>query len=330
MNKKCIGCGEILQTIDKTKEGYVSSKKYEEALLCERCFKIKHYGESYVIDKKPDMTSLINRLNRQRKNVLFLIDSITINNEVLDTIKELKTNTYVVITKRDLLPKSVRDYKLINYITENTGKDKVLVISSKKKNGIDELYNKLYKDGIKEIYVLGYTNAGKSTLINTILESKGKKSTITVSSNPNTTTEEIKMKIDDITFIDTPGFVSENSIINYIDLKDYKGLLPKREIKPKIHTLKKGFMILLGDIIRIENNSEDTSLIFYFNNDIKLEKMHIERNERLKDLDKTTLRVSLSEDIVVFGVGFIKIGKEANLDIYIANKNVISKRKKLI
>ena len=177
---------------------------------------------------------------------------------------------------------------------------------------------------------MGYSNAGKSTLINSLLESKGKKASITVSSSPNTTIEEIKIKLEDLILIDTPGFISENSISNFIGISDYKKLLAKREIKPKIHTLKKDFMILLGDFIRIENNNNDTSLVFYINNDMSLEKMRSARNNFLKDKERIIVKAGPSEDIVIEGIGFIKVNKEAKLDIYIDNRNIISKRNKMI
>lgn len=45
------------------------------------------------------------------------------------------------------------------------------------------------------------------------------KGVITTSSLPNTTLEDINIKLKDITLIDTPGFVSENNICNYIEIK---------------------------------------------------------------------------------------------------------------
>ena len=42
MTKKCIGCGIHLQTKDKNIEGYVDDINKE---ICERCFKLKYYGE---------------------------------------------------------------------------------------------------------------------------------------------------------------------------------------------------------------------------------------------------------------------------------------------
>ena len=49
----------------------------------------------------------------------------------------------VILTKRDLLPKSVKDEKLINYIKNIKNVKDVVVISSNKNYNFDSLYEKL-------------------------------------------------------------------------------------------------------------------------------------------------------------------------------------------
>ena len=51
MNKKCIGCGILLQDTDKLMDGYVSNNDHR---LCERCFKIKNYGQNKIIETGND------------------------------------------------------------------------------------------------------------------------------------------------------------------------------------------------------------------------------------------------------------------------------------
>ena len=69
-----------------------------------------------------------------------------------------------------MLPKSVNDDKLIDYFKDNDIFDKVVVISSEKNYNIDYLLKqiKLYQT-TNNVYVVGHTNAGKSTLINKLL-----------------------------------------------------------------------------------------------------------------------------------------------------------------
>ncbi len=331
MNKVCIGCGSKLQTLDKNKEGYINPKVYEKATLCERCFKIKYYGEAYVTDNPKDKTSLIKMINDSKKSVVYLVDTLTISKETLSVIDSLSNKVYLVLTKRDLLPKSVKNSKLKEYISNLTLIKDVFVISALKNNGVTELYNELIKNNEKSVYVIGYTSSGKSTFINKLLTLNGKSGNITTSSLPNTTLECINIKLNDkLTLIDTPGFVSENSSYNFIDVDIYKKMLPKSVIKPKVYTIKKDFMIILGDILRIENNSnEDVNLVFYFKNEIKLNKMRSIRNELLKDKDKLDVKVS-DKDIVLEGLGYIKVVGYANLTMYTLNKKMISVRNKMI
>ena len=331
MNKVCIGCGSKFQTLDKNKEGYINPKVYEKATLCERCFKIKYYGEAYVTDNPKDKTSLIKMINDSKKSVVYLVDTLTISKETLSVIDSLSNKVYLVLTKKDLLPKSVKNSKLKEYISNLTLIKDVFVISALKNNGVTEVYNELIKNNEKSVYVIGYTSSGKSTFINKLLMLNGKSGNITTSSLPNTTLECINIKLNDkLTLIDTPGFVSENSSYNFIDVDIYKKLLPKSVIKPKVYTIKKDFMIILGDILRIENNSnEDVNLVFYFKNEIKLNKMRSIRNELLKDKDKLDVKVS-DKDIVLEGLGYIKVVGYANLTMYTLNKKMISVRNKMI
>lgn len=332
MNKTCAGCGSIMQSESPSLEGYINEKVYEKATLCERCFKLTHYGEANIINRNSDYKSLIEKINKENKSILYLVSALTLSENTLRPLKEIKTKVYLVLTKIDLLPKSVKAKKLIEKIKEETLIKDIFVISAEKKLGVDEVLNKLEKDKAGEVYVLGYTNAGKSTLINSLLGSVGKKSFITVSSSANTTLELIKIKIsENITVIDTPGFINKNSIIEYINHKEYKGIIPKKEIKPKIHILKPEFMIQLGEYLRIENNSkENAKLIFYFKNELPLKKMRSIRNDRLKNLEKTHLIVEEGKDIVVEGLGYIKNCTNSDLDIYVINKNILSIRDKLI
>ena len=244
-------------------------------------------------------------------------------------LKMLTTDVKVVLTKKDLLPKSVKDIKLIDYIKKETKIDEVYITSSKKKYNIENLLNQLKKDRKKEFYVLGYTNAGKSALLNSLLMSKGLKDKLTVSSMPNTTMEIIKINIEDLILIDTPGFKNELSFSNYIDINLYKKLLPSSEIKPISRTLNPNFMVLIDNIVRIENNSKnDVKLIFYLNSNI--EKMKIVTRDTLRNEKTKSLLITPNEDLVIEGIGFIKVLTDSNIDIYSSNIDGITKRSKLI
>lgn len=331
MNKKCIGCGSTLQTKNSKKEGYINSKVYDKAEYCERCFKITHYGEASVIDKKIDVINFLDNIQKDIP-VLYLLDLTCLSMITLEPLKKIKNKIYLVLTKRDLLPKSIKDKKIINYIKEYVSIENIFVISNEKMWNIDELYNKLKSDKIKTIYCIGHTSSGKSSLINSLLKSRGQNAFITTSPLPNTTTELINIELEgNLTMIDTPGFINEKSISNFMKLSTYKSLLPKKEIKPKIYNIRPGYMIIINDFLRIENNSDKTAnLIFYLKNELNYRKMKTTTRDDLKILEKINIETKIDEDIVIEGLGFIKVPNEANLTIYTLDKSILTKRKKLI
>ena len=58
MTKKCSGCGVLLQNDNINKEGYVDDLNKD---ICERCFKLKYYGEykEVTLDNK-DYQNILN------------------------------------------------------------------------------------------------------------------------------------------------------------------------------------------------------------------------------------------------------------------------------
>ena len=98
MNKVCIGCGSKFQTLDKNKEGYINPKVYDKATLCERCFKIKYYGETYVTDNPKDKTTLIKMINDSKKSNINAVTLIKdIENSKLNKSNFLNVYKYISI-----------------------------------------------------------------------------------------------------------------------------------------------------------------------------------------------------------------------------------------
>lgn len=332
MNKKCIGCGALLQYTYPSMEGYVKKEVYEKSKYCERCFKIKHYGKLDVIEIKKDFLSMIKNIRNSQCGIIYLIDLLNLSNINKEYISYLEKDDIILLTKKDILPKSVKDKKIIKYFKENfKTKSNVAVISSVKKYNIDLLFKQLDKNP-KTYYVVGQTNSGKSTFINALVSSIGRSGNITTSVLPNTTTEYIKIQINNkLSIIDTPGFIEKNSIYNYITIDKIKEIIPKKEIKPKILQTKSGFTVIVSDLLRIDNVGKDKiSLIFYMNNNMKFQKVKISTKDDLKSLPKKNIIVDGKTDVVINGLGFIKIPSKANIVIYTLDEDIISLRNKMI
>ena len=333
MNKKCKGCGSVLQSEYVDKEGFVKSSVYDKSEYCERCFKIIHYGEYSVLDKKIDTDGIIRNINSDNlASVAILIDSLNINDNIKKYINRFKGNKYILITKRDVLPKSIKEVKIIDYIKNNIyDTDNIMCISSVKNYNIDNFLNRMYKDNVRRLYIVGFTNSGKSTFINHLLTSNLKSPTITTSSVPNTTASYITIKLNNkLTIVDTPGFIDSNAIYNFVDYSKVVKLYPKKEIKVKTFQIRSGYAIIVNDILRIENiGNKMNSFSFYMNDRLRYEKVK-SKNDKLTILPSINYEITESSDILINGLGFIRITKPGNIKINVLDTKLLTKRKSMI
>lgn len=332
MTKECLGCGSVLQTIAPKDEGFVKSSVLSKADYCERCFKIKHYGEYSVLDKKIDTDGIIRNINSDNlASVAILIDALNINDNIKKYIKRFKNKKYILITKKDILPKSLKEKKLIEYIKNNVcDTENIMCISSVKNYNIDNFLNKIKEDNVKRLYIVGFTNSGKSTFINHLLTSQMKNPTITTSAIPNTTASYITIKLDNkITIVDTPGFIDSNAVYNFIDYNKTIKLYPKKEIRVKTFQIRSGYSIVINDILRIDNLSKCNSFSFYMSDKLRYEKVKL-KNEKLKILPSISIETNECTDVLVNGLGFIRITKPGEFKIYALDEKMISIRKSMI
>lgn len=333
MNKKCLGCGSVLQTDSVNKEGFVKSSVYDKSDYCERCFKIIHYGEYSVLDKKIDTDGIIRNINSDKiASVAFLIDVLNINDNIKKIINRFKNKKYILITKKDILPKSLKEKKIISYIKENIyDTDNIMCVSAFKNYNIDEFLKKISNDNVRRIYIVGFTNSGKSTFINHILTSLEKSPIITTSSIPNTTASFITMQINPkLTIVDTPGFIDNDAIYNFVDYSKVIKLYPKKELKVKTFQVRSGYSIVINDILRIENTSnKSNSFSFYMSDKLRYEKVK-SKNDKLKILQSIEYEINEPTDILVNGVGFIRITKSGTVRIYSLDNRIIKRRKSMI
>ena len=324
MEKYCIGCGIKLQDESKSIDGYVENIDYD---ICERCFKIKNYGEYKDSSKTNiDFLNIVNNIPKESL-VVYVSSLLTLNLEYLNKFK----NVILVLTKRDILPKSVNDNKIIDYVKNRNNFLDIEVISSFKNYNIDSLFNKInkYKNN-KDVYIVGNTNSGKSTLINTLIKNYSElHNNITTSMYPSTTLSSIKINLNDnLSIIDTPGIINEGSIINYSNNKVIKRITPKKEIKPITFQLHGTGILLVDDLIRIEYDTE-SSATFYFANGIKVKKINKLRTELINGYKKE-FNLDNDKDIVIEDLGFIKFTKKANIIIKTENKLNVYERDNLI
>ena len=287
---KCLGCGAILQNKKINDVGYVTNL---DNSLCTRCFRIKNYNEYKIVDAdNSNYLKILEGVNKTNDLVLLVIDIFDIPTRLSEIRNIIKNDIILVINKRDILPSSIYDANIINYFKKfNLHELDIVLVSSKKNTNLDELYSliKKYQNSLN-VYVVGYTNAGKSSLINKLIYNyaDNRKSSITVSNMPSTTIDTIEVKLDDnLVLMDTPGLLNENSIINKIDGKELKHIIPTSTIKPRVYQIKCPQHIFLEDYLRIDLNSNN-DIVFYVANNLNIERTYKE-TDKLSNKRKITL-----------------------------------------
>ena len=311
MIKRCIGCGVKLQFEDEMADGYAASDNQK---LCKRCFMLKNYGKNFaVLKSNVDYMKILDNIKKDDL-VVYISSILTLNLDYLNKF----SNVLLVITKRDILPKSIKDEKIISYIKKSNKKIlDVIIVSSYKKKNLDFLYDKLhlYGDG-RKIYFVGLTNSGKSTLINAMINSyTDNDANLTTSNYPSTTLDIVTVNIGNLLINDTPGILLDNSIINYLDDSYIKRISSKKEIKPITFQLKGKGAISIDKILRLEYDTDYTSMTFYVSNNLIIKRASLNNNNFL---GKYFFQYHLdnNQDIVIDDLGFIKFTNECFVRIY--------------
>ncbi|MFV0275058.1 MAG: GTPase [Bacilli bacterium] len=336
MNYKCKGCGYILQNKEESKLGFLPLKIFDDNMYCKRCFKLKHYG---VMEKNNftygDFFKTLKNIDSENSLILIVVDIINIPFE-LNKLIELykKENILFVITKRDLLPVTIKEEKILNYF--NKFSIPSIIISSKNNYNMDVLINKINsKKNNNKVYVTGYANAGKSTLINKIIKNYSEKTPSILTSNlPNTTINILEIEINEnLILVDTPGIIIKNNIFNNLSVKEINKVTIDSMIKPKIYSTLSKKSLILEKFCRINylDDNDNNSLILYVSNNINIMKInHQTRKEEYKDYDTYDFYIEKDTDVVINGLGFIKIKKECNINIQIIKDVLVYTRKTIL
>ena len=332
--KRCSGCGVLLQDQNLLQEGYTTSLEND---VCQRCFRMKNYGEYQVVTKSNDeYLKILKSVGETKDLVLYITDLLNLEENIEEIRNIIPNKMILVLNKKDVLPKSVKEEKLINYLKEkNIEFEEVIVVSVNKNINIDYLLKRIkYYQTSKNVYVVGHTNAGKSSLINKLISNYSDNTQeLTMSPLPSTTLNLVKIDINDyLTLIDTPGLVDNGSILNRVDASMVKKISPKKEIKPRTYQLRKNQSIIIEDLIRIDYvEVEKNSFTLFVSNDLKVKRLlNLFNNDELKDKNKLTYEVKYDEDLVINGLGFVKIVNKGVIDVYIDKDIDTFMRKSLI
>ena len=333
--KRCEGCGVALQDQNVLQEGYTTSL---ENNLCQRCFRMKNYGEYQVVTKSNDeYIEILKEVGKTKDLVIYVTDLLNIEKNINQIRAIIPNKMILVLNKMDVLPKSVKEEKLKKYLMndDDNSFEEIIVISTEKNYNIDYLLKRIkFYQTSRNVYVVGHTNAGKSSLINKLIKNYSDKTQeLTMSPLPSTTLNMVNIEINDyLTLIDTPGLVDVGSILNHVSAEMVKKISVKKEIKPRTYQLRKNQSIIIEDLVRIDYvEGERNSFTLFISNDLKVRRLlNLFNNSELKDKNKITYNMKYDEDLAISGLGFVKIVDKGVINVYIDKDVDTFTRKSLI
>lgn len=372
MTKKisCIGCGIEIQSTDNKKQGYlpqsVIDNNINQTLICKRCFRLKHHNEVSDVELgAEDFYQLIKTLAKKDALIVKVVDIFDFSGSWIEDVTEIvghHKDIVLVANKMDLLPKSVKHQKIKQWLfsmmkTKGIKVKDVILVSALKNHGIEALANRLeVLRNKKDIYIIGATNVGKSSLINKLIElTSGDKNVITTSHFPGTTLDMIEIPLDKKTSIyDTPGIILDYDVSHYLDKDSLKLVLPKKEIKARVFQLNARQSIFFAGLARMDFVKGDRqSFTIYASNLIELHRTKLENADHLfnkhfgellspptkesvsifeKPIKKSFEIKNRKTDIVISGLGWITINSDvgALIDIYVAKEIEVFTRESII
>lgn len=352
---KCIGCGAPLQSEDKNAPGYVPEHNmFREDVICRRCFRLKNYNEVQDVGmESEDFLNLLTGLADKKGIVVNVVDVFDFEGSFINAIKRIVGNKQIILAanKLDLLPRQINQRRVKEWLKRTARKygleaDDVVLLSAEKGWGIEDLLasiNKIRHD--EDVYIVGTTNVGKSTLINKLIESSvGEKDVVTTSRFPGTTLDMIDIPLDETSnMYDTPGIIQEHQMTHLVTDKELKQIMPKKEIKQRIYQLNEGQTLFFGGLARIDYVSGGKRpLVCFFSNDLNIHRTKtIKANELWKnqlgslltppnnpenfDLNQIkAVRLETGKekrDVMISGLGFVTIDAGAKVIVRVP-KNV--------
>lgn len=272
--KKCKSCGRIISNDLNS----ISYSPNPNAKYCLRCWNLKQYSKNTHEKLATEIANAnVKSLEIKSDDLVILInDLFNIN---FDLIKQYANyeQKVLVFNKIDLVLNQ-HNYSIIVKNIEQMLKNmnckyqKILLTSAKNNYGIRSLNDVIIHQQLKtKIYFIGDTNAGKSSLINQLLNYNGlRNKELTISPYLNTTIDYKKVKILKHSIIDCPGSNDQSSIINAIISPSSK-LTNLKKINSMFYQINKEQYFYFENLGYIKiTPKENTSVAFYINLNIKI------------------------------------------------------------
>ena len=332
--KKCKGCGIELQSENKNEVGYVNNLEQD---YCQRCFRLSHYGDTTHLKTNYVTNERIFDIYQKYANELFVVivdvlDALVIEqDDLLDLFKDY--NTLLIVNKTDLMPENMTDDKLnrifsrsLFALNKKYPHIRCAILTNKFEDRFnDQLFETLELLKAKRVVFAGRANAGKSSLINKLINARS----LTTSMYPGTTLNEVEIDYNGYIFIDTPGLADVNNYSTYLSSEKYKLSKIDKMIRPQVFQLGGQQSYFYEGLLRVDIDAkEKASISFYISNNNAIHRTktanaddyyqnhYSEFRMKVKPLAVQEFDVSKKQLFIIKGVGMFKVNGECHVTVH--------------
>lgn len=333
MAEYCLGCGAKIQTTDPNKFGFVPEHLLDqEAILCQRCFRITHYGrhELGAVSAGEALKSLRAGLE-WADGVVLIVDILDFESGLPKEFVELLQDKELIlcVNKVDLLPEQtplpevevwvrrrLKDYRL--------AAGEICLVSAVTGWGFPGLADLVERLG-KKVLFAGVTNVGKSSVLQRLLKMRiggGKRRGLkpTVSPYPGTTVSVTHWFCPGgLTLADSPGFVPKGRISDLVSPEQAVEIIPHRSVSSHLYPVQPGDLVLIKDLAVVEclDSTGSGLLLGYTGSGVHWQKSTRKHLEKWLNKDKgpfarwdeRQVKLAPGEDLLISGLGWVSARK---------------------
>lgn len=334
-DKHCQGCGATLQTEDPTRFGFVPQHLLEqETLLCQRCFRINHYGQNEIGAVKPsDALESISAGVEWATGICLVVDLLDFEAGLPPALLGLMRGKEVVlaVNKADLIPKTTPLRELGSWVKSRLDhygvpKAKFVLVSAANGYGFPALADLLLTLGLNILFV-GITNVGKSSVLQRLLHMRiggGKRAKIepTISPYPGTTVNVSRWSCPGgLVLADSPGFVPQGRISDLVEPELAQEIIPHKSLSSHLYPVRTGDVVLIKSLAAVEclSTSGDALLIGFTGSGVKWQKASIQQMDKwlqrglegapVRTWEEHVVQLRPREDLFVSGLGWVSARK---------------------
>lgn len=335
-DKYCQGCGAQIQHTDQANFGFVPEHLAEqEFILCQRCFRISHYGRDELGAIAPsDSLELIRAGLAWSTGVVLVVDLLDFEAglpaELLHLVKVKKL--ILALNKVDLIPEHTPFREVERWVQERTAhfglsKANAVLISAVSGYGFPDLADMLAELGKKVLFV-GITNVGKSSVIERLLHMRiggGQRRKVkpTISAYPGTTVNVSRWHCPGgLVLADSPGYVPRGRISDLVEPEHAVKIIPHRSLSSHLFPIQPGDLVFIKGLCAVEclESNGEGLLLGFTGSGVQWQKStskHLNKwlekdNEQaqIKGWERHAIELNPGQDLYISGLGWLS-GRKA-------------------